>query len=98
MRWNVAFRTWEMIVARGFGDLLRSANSTPIEVHEATIQRGMRKDHATPTPVAGRVRPRARRRIAHAMLLCQSQGNAPLLQVRFATTAGQSGLKYGELV
>src|SRR6266704_1882705 len=44
------------------------------------------------------MRPGARRRIAHAMLLRQRQGNAALLQVGCATATGQGGLEGGELL
>ena len=78
------------------GHLLRSANSTPIQVHEAPVRRGMGKDHAAAAPIAGCVRPAARRRIAHAQLLRQCERNAALLQVRGAAAAGQGGLEGGE--
>jgi hypothetical protein len=58
----------------------------------------MRKDHAAAAPIAGGVRPGARRRIAHAALLRQRQGNAALAEVRFAPAARQSGLERGELL
>ena len=44
------------------------------------------------------MRPGARRRIAHAELLRQGQGNAALLQVRFAAAARQSSLEGSELL
>ena len=53
-----------------------------VQVHHAPVQGGMRNDHPAATPVAGCVRPGSRRRIAHAELLHQGQGNAALLQVR----------------
>ena len=56
----------------------------------------MRKDHAPAAPVAGRVRPGARRRIAHAELLRQRQGNTALLQGGLPTAGGQGGLEGGE--
>jgi hypothetical protein len=59
---------------------------------------GVRKHYAPPAPIAGRVRPGAWRRIAHTVLLCQSQGNAPLLQVRGAVAPRQGGLEGGELL
>src|SRR5439155_19556493 len=95
---EVALRAREMIMALRLGNLLGRPYCTAIEVHEATIERGMRKDHAATAPVAGRMRPGARRRIAHTALLRQGQGNASLLQVRFPTTAGQGGLERGELL
>jgi hypothetical protein len=58
----------------------------------------MRKDHAAPAPVAGGVRPGARRRIAHAELLGEGEGNAPLLQVGGTAAPRQGGLKRGELL
>ena len=58
----------------------------------------MRKDHAAAAPVAGGMRPGARRRIAHAELLRQGQGNAALLQVGGATAPRQGGLERGELL
>src|SRR5262249_48896563 len=94
----VAFHPWQMIVALGFGYLLRRANRTPIQVHEATVRRGMGKDHAAAAPVAGRMRPGARRRIAHAVLLCQCERHAALLQVRLTAAPRQSGLEGGELL
>jgi len=56
----------------------------------------MRKDHAATAPVAGCMWPGAWRRIAHAQLLRQRQGNAALPQVRGAAAAGQGGLEGGE--
>ena len=58
----------------------------------------MRKDHAAAAPIAGGMRPVARRWIAHTMLLRQGQGNAALLQIRCAAAAGQGGLEGGELL
>ena len=58
----------------------------------------MRKDHAAPTPIPCGMRPGTRRRIAHTQLLRQGQGNAALLQVRFAAAAGQSSLEGSELL
>jgi hypothetical protein len=58
----------------------------------------MRKDHATAAPVAGGVRLGAWRRRAHAQLLRQRQGNAPLLQVGLATAPRQGGLEGSELL
>ena len=75
---------------------LPQSHRTAVQVHQATIWCGMRKDHAAPAPVAGRMRPGARPRIAHAMLLRQRQRNAPLLQVGGAAAAG--GLKRSKLV
>ena len=86
-----------MIVALSFGDLLCSPHRAAVEVHEATVRRRMRKDHAPAAPIAGWVWPGARRRIAHPALLRQGQGNAPLLQVGLATAGGQGGLEGGEL-
>jgi hypothetical protein len=85
-------------MALDLGHLFSSADRPAVEVHEATIGRGMRKDHAAPAPVAGRMGPGARCRIAHAMLLRQDQGNAPLLQVGVATAPRQDGLERGELL
>jgi hypothetical protein len=58
----------------------------------------MRKDHAAAAPVTGGVRPGAWRRIAHAELLGQGQGNPTLLQVGFATAPRQGSLKRRELL
>jgi hypothetical protein len=58
----------------------------------------MGKDHAAPAPVAGGMRPGARRRIAHAVLLSQGEGNAPLLQIRSAAAPWQGRLERGELL
>ena len=58
----------------------------------------MRKDHAAAAPVAGGVRPGARRCIAHTELLRQGQRNAALLQVGVATAPRQGGLERGELL
>jgi hypothetical protein len=79
-------------------DLLCSAYRTTIEVHQAPVRCGVGKDHTAAAPVAGRVRPGARRRIAHAQLLRQSQGNAPLLQVGCTAAAWQGSLERGELL
>src|SRR4029450_13061255 len=94
---EVTLRAREMIVARGLRDLLGGPYRTAVEVHEATIGCDVGKDHAAATPVAGGTRPSARRCIAHAVLLRQGQGNAPLLQVRLSTTARQDGLERREL-
>jgi hypothetical protein len=58
----------------------------------------MGKDHTATAPAAGRVWPGAQCRIAHAELLGQGEGNAPLLQVRGATAAGQGSLERRELL
>src|SRR5262245_2838400 len=87
-----------MIVPLRLGHLLCSADRTAIEVHQAPVRCGMRKDHAASAPVAGGMWPGARRRIAHTELLRQGQGNAPLLQVGVATTPRQGSLERGELV
>ena len=87
-----------MIVALGFGDLLCRPDRTAVEVHQAPVGRRMRKDHAAAAPVAGSVRPGARRRIAYAHLLRQGEGNAPLLQVGLAAAPRQGGLERGELL
>src|SRR4029450_9428445 len=55
-----------------------------------------RKDHAATTPVAGRVWPGARPRIAHAMLLRQGQRPAAL-QGRLTTAPREASRKRGEL-
>ena len=59
---EVALGARQMIVVLRLRNLLCSAHRTPIQVHEATIWRRMRKDHAAAAPVAGWVRPGARRR------------------------------------
>ena len=51
------------------GNLLCSANSTPIEVDHASIRRHVREDHAAAAPLPDGMRPAPRRRIAHAELL-----------------------------
>jgi len=94
---EVAFLTGQVVMALRLGHLRCSADRPAIEVHQAPVRRGMRKNHAAPMPVAGWVRPRARRRIAHAELLRQRQGNAALLQVGLPTAGGQGGLEGGEL-
>ena len=66
------------------GHLLRRLHRTAVQIHEAPVRRGVGKDRAATAPVAGGMRPRARRRIAHTVLLREGQGNAPLLQVRSA--------------
>ena len=76
-----------------FRDLLGVADGTPVEVHQPPIRRRMRNDHAATAPVACCMRPGTRRRIAHAERLGQLQGNAALLQVRFAAAAWQSSLE-----
>jgi hypothetical protein len=58
----------------------------------------MRKGHAAAAPVAGGMRPAARRRIAHAELLGEGEGNAPLLQVGGAAAPRQGSLERGELL
>jgi hypothetical protein len=85
-------------VALGFGDVLCSPNGAAVEIHHMPVWCGVRKHHATTAPVAGGMRPGARSRIAHAVLLCQGEGNAPLLQVRRATTARQGALERCELL
>ena len=80
------------------GHLLFSPHRAAVKIHQSAIRRRMRKDHAAAAPVAGRVRPGARRRIAHAAPLCQGEGNAPLLQVRGATAPWQGGLEGRELL
>src|SRR6266446_5388175 len=69
-----------------------------VQVHQLAVRCHMRKDHAAAAPIAGGVRPGARRRIAHAALLRQRQGNAALAEVRFAPAARQSSLERGELL
>ena len=88
----------KMIVPLRLGHLLCSADRTPIEVHQAPLRRGVGKDHAAAAPVTGRMRPGAWRRIAHAGLLRQRQGNAALLQVGFTTAAWQGSLEGGQLL
>jgi hypothetical protein len=44
------------------------------------------------------MRPGTRRRITHAQLLRQFEGNAALLQVRFAAAPRQGSLEGGELL
>jgi hypothetical protein len=68
----------------------------PLKVHQATIRRRTRKDHAATTPVAGQVWPGARPRIAHAMLLRQGQRHAAL-QGHLTTAPREASLKRGEL-
>ncbi len=85
-------------MALGFGHLLCGTHRAAVEIHQAPVRRGMRKDHAAAAPVTGRMRPTARRRIAHAALLRQRQGNTTLTQVRCATTAGQGDLEGSELL
>ena len=80
------------------GDLLCSPDRAAVEVHQTTVRRGMRKDHAPAAPIAGWVWPGARRRIAHAALLRQGEGNATLLQVGVAAAPRQGGLERGELL
>jgi hypothetical protein len=87
-----------MIVSLGFRDLLSRPHRTAVQVHQTAIRHGMRKDHAPAAPVAGGMRPGARHRIAHALLLRQGQRNAPLLQVRGAGAPRQGGLEGGELL
>ncbi len=82
----------------GFGDLLSRSHRTAVQIHLAAVWGRLRKHHTTAAPVAGGMRPGARRRIAYTQLLCQGQGNAPLLQIGIATTARQSGLERGELL
>ncbi len=94
---EVALDARQMIVAFSFWYLLSSAYRPPVEVHHASVRRGMRKDHAAAAPIAGCVRPGARRHIAHAQLLRQRQGNAALLQVGCAAAARQGGLERGKL-
>ena len=84
-----------MVMALRLGDLLCCVDRTPIQVHEVTVRRRMRKDHAATLPIAGGMRPGARRRIAHTMLLRQGQGNTALLQVRFAAAPGQGRMEGG---
>ena len=67
-----------MVMPLRLGHLLLSLYRTAVEVHQATIRRGMQKDHAATTPVAGRVWLGARPRITHAMLLRQGQQHAAL--------------------
>jgi hypothetical protein len=95
---EVAFLPWQMVMALGLGHLCSRADRPAVEVHKATLGRGMRNDHATTAPVAGFMRPGARRRIAHAELLRQGQGNAPLLQVRGAAAPRQGSLERSELL
>jgi hypothetical protein len=85
------FATWEMIVALGFGDLRSRPHRAAVEVHEVTIGRGVGKDDAATAPVAGGVRPGARRRIAHAQLL--RQGHCALPAMRLAPAAVPSAPK-----
>ena len=87
-----------MVMALGLGDLRCGADRTPVEVHQSPIRHGVRKDHAAAAPVACGMRPGAWRRIAHAQLLRQFEGNAALLQVRFAAAAWQSRLEGRELL
>jgi len=93
-----AFRTWEMILALGFGDLLCSPDGAAVEIHHMPVWCGVRKHHATTAPVADGVRPGAWRRIAHAVLLHQGQRNAPLLQVGGTTASRQGSLERDELL
>jgi hypothetical protein len=97
-RIEVAFHARQMVVACGLRDLRMRPHCRAVQVHQAPVRRGMGKDHAAPAPVAGGMRLGARRRIAHAVLLGQGQGNAPLLQVRRATTVRQGALECHELL
>jgi hypothetical protein len=97
-RVEVASFPWEVIMAQGFGHLLGRPDGTAVEVHHTPIWHRVRKDHTTPTPIPCGMRPGARCGIAHAQLLSQRQGNAALPQVGFAATAGQGGLKSGEVL
>src|SRR4029434_10164066 len=87
-----------MVMPLRLGHLRFRTHGTAIEIHEAPVWRGVGKNHAAPAPVAGRMRPGARPRIAHATLLRQGQGNAPLLQVHLATAPWQGSLERGELL
>ena len=80
-----------------FRDLLFGPHGTTVEIHQAPLRRRMRKDYAAAAPIPGGMRPGARRRIAHTVLLRQGQGNAALLEVRFAAAAWHSGLEGREL-
>ena len=53
----------------GLGNLLCSANSTPVEVDQASIRRRVREDHTAAAPIPDGMRPAPQRRIAHAELL-----------------------------
>src|SRR6266446_2352065 len=87
-----------MVMPLGFGDLLFGADRTPIQIHQLTVRRGVRKHHAAAAPIARWVWPAARRRRAHAALLRQRQGNAALLQVGGAAAPRQGGLERGDLL
>jgi hypothetical protein len=87
-----------VIVPLGFGHLLCRTDGAAVEIHHVPVWRGVGKDHAATAPIVGWVWPGARRRIAYAALLRECQGNAALLQVRFAAAAQQGGLERGELL
>jgi hypothetical protein len=87
-----------VIMAQGFGHLLGTPNSTAVEVHQVSIRHRMGEDHTAPPPIPCGMRPGTRRRIAHAQLLRQFEGNATLLQVRFAAAAREGSLERSELL
>src|SRR4030095_16735001 len=88
---EVPLGTREMVMPLRLGHLLCSPHRPAVQVHQVIIRRRMRKDRAATTPVTSSMRPGARRCIAHAVLLRQGEGNAPLLQVYCPATAGQGG-------
>jgi hypothetical protein len=95
---NSTLRAGQMIMALDLRDLFCSPDGAAVEIHHMPVWCGVRKHHATTAPVAGGMWPGARRRIAHAVLLGQGEGNAPLLQVRLTTTARQGALEHHELL
>jgi hypothetical protein len=77
--------------------LLGGAHRAPVQVHQTPVRRRVRNHHAAAAPAAGGMRPAARCRRTHTALLRQRQGNAPLLQVRFAAATWQRSLERREL-
>src|SRR5882724_6156740 len=94
---KVALGAGQMVMALRLGHLLSSPHRTAVQVQQAPVRCGMRKDHAPAAPIAGSVRPGAWRRIAHAQLLRQRQRNAALLQGGGAPAAGRGSMERGEL-
>ena len=94
---EIPLRAGQMIRRLALGTCSAGPDCTAVEVHYPALRRRMRKDHAAPAPVAGFMRPGARRCIAHTELLRSASG-MPRWRKYTSPRPRQGSLERGELL